>query len=676
MAKGTTALARLAVFLTCNSAGFRKEIDKAGKKTTMFSKKAQKDFAKITKVVITATTAMAALAGREMVRAADQMTNLRNRMFALTESSKKTAIAMRDIVAIASVTRSDIKATGDIYTKMAIATKDMAISQEDLAMATATVNNSFILSGTSAYEAANSARQLAQGLAAGRLSGDELRSVLENNTVLAGMLAEGFDVTRGELKEMGAQGLLTADKIMPILTAGFDTTTKSVSTMNYTVGQASTQVVNSFIEMADEINKNMGFTGVIAEGMLYLSENMKDFAQETIRWIVIPAIVALGVALVGLFNIMMANPIYAILAGLVVAFRGIYYVIEKNWVPIVNFLHKSFTVTLPNAIDYLGLGLQKLQKFLEDGFNEILGPIVDLLNDFRDVYNKAATLMDSIEPIAEKFSFHIDTTKTKAEIDRLKKTINDRLAGYTPLKDVLSLDTLTPPVAPDAIPSVAATPSGFGDPNEEVGEATLAKGHGDAEKRAEDQVKWEGWIKDARMDNYQSSIDLLGKFAKEGSAAAKIAIVLQTAMNVANILMSTKVAGMKAMAELGSIAGPPMVLKIEAQGMAAAGFAAAAGAGALAGQFHDGIDNVPSTGSYLLESGERVVDKRLNRDMTQFLAEQNGAGGNTTNNNPVLNFNVQGGDAENVEQMLNTHRGKFEGMIRDIYNESAQNAPF
>ena len=324
----------------------------------------------------------------------------------------------------------------------------------------------------------------------------------------------------------------------------------------------------------------------------------------------------------------------------------------------------------------MGLGLQKLQKFLEDGFNEILGPIVDLLNDFRDVYNKAATLMDSIEPIAEKFSFHIDTTRTKAEIDRLKKTINDRLAGYTPLKDVLSLDTLTPPVAPDAIPSVAATPSGFGDPNEEVGEATLAKGHGDAEKRAEDQVKWEGWIKDARMDNYQSSIDLLGKFAKEGSAAAKIAIVLQTAMNVANILMSTKVAGMKAMAQLGPIAGPPMVLSIEAQGMAAAGFAAAAGAGALAGQFHDGIDNVPSTGSYLLESGERVVDKRLNRDMTQFLAEQNGAGGNTTNNNPVLNFNVQGGDAENVEQMLNTHRGKFEGMIRDIYNESAQNAPF
>ena len=100
------------------------------------------------------------------------------------------------------------------------------------------------------------------------------------------------------------------------------------------------------------------------------------------------------------------------------------------------------------------------------------------------------------------------------------------------------------------------------------------------------------------------------------------------------------------------------------------------GTQALLGQFHDGIDNVPSTGTYLLESGERVVDKRLNKDMSQFLADQNGGGGNTTNNNPTLNFNVSGGDAENVERMLMNHRGKFEGMIRDIYAESAQNAPF
>ena len=54
--------------------------------------------------------------------------------------------------------------------------------------------------------------------------------------------------------------------------------------------------------------------------------------------------------------------------------------------------------------------------------------------------------------------------------------------------------------------------------------------------------------------------------------------------------------------------------------------AAAAGAVQLQkvkGQFHDGIDNVPGTGTYLLEQGERVVDNRLNKDLSSYLAAQN-----------------------------------------------------
>jgi hypothetical protein len=56
------------------------------------------------------------------------------------------------------------------------------------------------------------------------------------------------------------------------------------------------------------------------------------------------------------------------------------------------------------------------------------------------------------------------------------------------------------------------------------------------------------------------------------------------------------------------------------------------------------------------------------------LANQNSS--NNVTNNPTLNFNVNGSDADNVEAMLRNNRGQFEGMIREIYNESAQNSPF
>ena len=159
-----------------------------------------------------------------------------------------------------------------------------------------------------------------------------------------------------------------------------------------------------------------------------------------------------------------------------------------------------------------------------------------------------------------------------------------------------------------------------------------------------------------------------GEILTMGAKHSKKLLMLEKVMALKTIAIQTAKGISKAFSEHTF----PMNLAMAAK-------AAAVGAiqlSAVRGQFHDGIDNVPNTGTYLLESGERVVDKRLNKDMSQFLADQNSSGGNTTNNSPTLNFNVSGGNADEVEQMLMNHRGKFEGMIRDIYSESAQNSPF
>ena len=46
----------------------------------------------------------------------------------------------------------------------------------------------------------------------------------------------------------------------------------------------------------------------------------------------------------------------------------------------------------------------------------------------------------------------------------------------------------------------------------------------------------------------------------------------------------------------------------------------------LAGQAHDGIDSVPNTGTWNLERGERVIDRRTNVDLKQYLQRENGGG--------------------------------------------------
>jgi hypothetical protein len=42
---------------------------------------------------------------------------------------------------------------------------------------------------------------------------------------------------------------------------------------------------------------------------------------------------------------------------------------------------------------------------------------------------------------------------------------------------------------------------------------------------------------------------------------------------------------------------------------------------------HDGIDNIPKEGTWLLDKGERVVDSRTNADLKNYLANGGGSGG-------------------------------------------------
>jgi hypothetical protein len=146
--------------------------------------------------------------------------------------------------------------------------------------------------------------------------------------------------------------------------------------------------------------------------------------------------------------------------------------------------------------------------------------------------------------------------------------------------------------------------------------------------------------------NFLSNLDKMGK---AGKAFARMQVIYTTSRAIMTALADTGVTW-------------PMRL-------ANAAIAGAMGASQL-GQFHDGIDSVPSTGSYLLESGERVIDKRTNRDLKDALKSGGMNGGN--NMPATLNFNVTGvEDPEVINKVIQQNRGDFEAMLRQINADRA-----
>jgi tape measure domain-containing protein len=165
--------------------------------------------------VIGATVA----AGKEVIALSDAYKNLTNRIRTVTDSEAEAISVRAKLLELANRTRSDVGATTEGYVRLASATKSLNLSQSQLLSFTESLNKTIKLSGATGAEAQAGLIQFAQGLGAGALRGDELRSVMEQLGPVADVIAKQLGTTRAGLKAFGEQGKITADVVVAAFAA-------------------------------------------------------------------------------------------------------------------------------------------------------------------------------------------------------------------------------------------------------------------------------------------------------------------------------------------------------------------------------------------------------------------------------------------------------------------------
>lgn len=176
---------------------------------------------------------------------------------------------------------------------------------------------------------------------------------------------------------------------------------------------------------------------------------------------------------------------------------------------------------------------------------------------------------------------------------------------------------------------------------------------------------------------FNSMAEMVKNTAGESSAAYKAMFLVNQGISIAQALINTEVAATKAMAEGGYVAGIPMASVIRGLGYASVGLI---GAQTIAGMAHDGIDNIPKEGTWLLDKGERVVDSRTNSDLKNYLANSQSSGANIViNNNGSSRVTAQEGsdgktyvtidDVENyLNQSVANPNSKFSKGMKQNFN--------
>lgn len=218
---------------------------------------------------------------------ADAWTIAGNKIAAAQAISGKQARSLDDLNKIATETRSSITDTVDLYSKLLKATAGVAKSEQEVADATEIVNKSFKAGGASASEQAAGVMQLSQALSSGILQGDELRSIRENAPLLATAIANEFKTTIGGLKQLGADGKLTVDRVFkaildakPLIDKAFGSTSATIGDNIGLVNNALTAFVGKLSEVSgagNEVGRFLGqdMVGAI-EGLSGALEKLKN----------------------------------------------------------------------------------------------------------------------------------------------------------------------------------------------------------------------------------------------------------------------------------------------------------------------------------------------------------------------------------------------------------------
>jgi len=239
---------------------------------------------------------------RSIVSTVDAYTQLQNRLRAVTDSSEDLERIQSRLFDISRDTRSAVESNVELFSRLSLATKDLGTSEEEILHFTESLNQAIKLSGASAAEAQAGIMQLAQGMASGTLRGDELRSVLEQLPAVADVIAKSLGVTRGQLREMGTDGKITAEVILKAFREARGELADQFAETVPTVAESFVQLQNSLLKLGGAFSQATGLGDNLAAAIGNIAAKIDDLSSgPTARFLKdLPEILKAGAEGIGL----------------------------------------------------------------------------------------------------------------------------------------------------------------------------------------------------------------------------------------------------------------------------------------------------------------------------------------------------------------------------------------
>ncbi|VIF60386.1 phage tail tape measure protein [Clostridioides difficile] len=194
-----------------------------------------------------------------ITKAADTISSTKARLALMNDGLQTTEQLNKMIYLSAQSARASYADTAAQVSKLGILAGEAFGSSAEVVKFAELMNKSFVIGGTSASEASAAMYQLTQAMAAGKLQGDEFRSIMENAPLLATKIAESMGKGKEALKDLSRTGAITADVVRNALFKASAEIEKKFESMPITFSQALTMMKNdAYMIFSETLRKISG----------------------------------------------------------------------------------------------------------------------------------------------------------------------------------------------------------------------------------------------------------------------------------------------------------------------------------------------------------------------------------------------------------------------------------
>lgn len=337
---------------------------------------------------------------------ADAQSQVNAKLDLINDGLQSTEALQDMIFASAQRTRTSYLDTANVVAKIGQNAKDAFTNNAELIQFAENLNKQFVIAGASQQEIASASLQLTQALGAGVLRGEELNAVFESAPNIIRTIADYLGVSVGEIRELAADGAITAEIVKNAMLSATDEIDKTFRDMPMTLSQAFTvgknEIQKSLQDSFEGWNKylqtdeaqlamtrlinlfslaakvGVGALSIIGKGALWVSNNL-DF--------IIPILAAIGVA----YAILRAQAIRTALISIAGALKTAGAWMLAHW-PILLLVAVLAGALI--AAQQFGFGMQEVGGWVGQVFGMI----------YAVGHNVFATLWNVIASFAEFFA--------------------------------------------------------------------------------------------------------------------------------------------------------------------------------------------------------------------------------------------------------------------------------